>query len=287
MIFYFLALSLSVFSSSVSDNVHMLRIETTPGTIELSTAVAISPNHAAALCMFTSENSVTVETESGILHPDSLIISPDLGIVIMQFDDQVFEEYEIPSSSIPEIGETLSIIGHGLSGIIAVDGAAREQYPDGSFLLTSDIIEGLMGAAVFNSNDEYVGIVTGIIRPERQFNDINARDFIVLYPTQIWYMWSKLAVLEEEIEGHSFGVTALSSISLTCSRPSGIHIVSVTVGSTAWDTGLRPGDLITHIDGTPVYHPETLRGMLLLSEDTLNVTVLRDTYERDILIPPF
>ncbi|MCK4807145.1 MAG: PDZ domain-containing protein, partial [Candidatus Aegiribacteria sp.] len=106
--------------------------------------------------------------------------------------------------------------------------------------------------------------------------------------SQIWYMWAKLVVLSEEYTEYFFGVmTALPSISLTSFRPSGIHIVSVSAGSRAWEAGLRSGDLITHIDGTPVYHPATLRGLLILSDDTLQATVLRNTFERNISIPPF
>lgn len=269
------------------DQVHTVRIETPSGSIELSTAVAVSPNHAVALCIFSSDNAVTVETSSGILFPDSFIVSPDLGMVMMIFEEEVFNNYQIPSNTIPVIGEHLTIIGHGLSGILAVEGRAREQYPDGSFLLSSDLRDGLMGAAVFNENDEYVGIITGMIRPDRQFNEIDDRDYLVLYSSQIWYMWAKLVVLSEEYTEYSFGVTALSNISLTCSSPSGIHIVSVSTGSRAWEAGLRPGDLITHINGNPVFHPETLRGLLILSDDTLQATVLRNTFERNIPIPSF
>jgi hypothetical protein len=273
--------------STIMDQVHTVRIETSSGSIELYTAVAVSPNHAVALCIFSSDNSVTVETSSGILFPDSFIVSPDLGMVMMIFEEEVFNNYQIPSNTIPDIGECLTIIGHGLSGILAVEGRAREQYPDGSFLLSSDLRDGLMGAAVFNENNVYVGIITGMIRPDRQFNEPDERDYLVLYPSQIWYMWAKLVVLSEEYTEYSFGITALSSISLTFSRPSGIHIISVSTGSRAWEAGLRPGDLITHINGTPVYHPETLRGLLILSDDTLQATVLRNTYERNIPIPSF
>ncbi len=287
MIQLIIAVTALATTASILDQVHIVRIEISPGTAELSTAVSISPNHAVTLCIFSSDNSVTVETPSGILSPDSFIVSPDLGMVIMIFEEDVFDSYQIPSDVIPDIGDKLTIIGHGLSGALTVEGRAREQYPDGSFLVTSDLRDGLMGAAVFNDNDEYIGFITGIIRPDRQFQETDDRDYLVLYPSQIWYMWSKLVVLSEECADYSFGVTALSSISLTCSRPSGIHIVSVSIGSSAWESGLRPGDLITHINGTPVYHPETLRGLLILSDDTLQATVLRNTFERNISIPPF
>ena len=287
MISFLLAITILIAPQSIMEQVYTVRIETVPGTVQLSTAVAISPNHAITLCLFTDDNSVTIETPSGMIHPDSLIISPDLGLVIMYFEDEIFDEYQIPSVEVPDIGDQLTIIGNGLSGVLAVEGRTSEQYPDGSFLLTSNIRDGLMGAAVFNDEDEYIGIITGIISMDLQFQDSNNREYIVLYPSQIWYMWSKLVVMSEEYTGHSFGVTARSSISLTRSRPSGIYIYSVSVGSIAWETGLRPGDLITHIDDTPVYYPETLRGLLILSDDTLHVTVLRNTFERNISIPPF
>ncbi len=269
------------------DQVHTVRIERSPGTIELSTAVSISPNHAVTLCIFSPDNSVALETSSGIHFPDSIIAAPDLGMVIMVFEEDIFDSYQIPSDAIPDIGDNLTIIGHGLSGVMAVEGRTRDQYPDGSLLLSSSLREGLMGAAVFNSSGEYVGIITGVIRPESQFNETDERDYLVLYPSQIWYMWTKLAVMPEAATEHSFGVTALSSISLSRSRSSGIQIVSVSIGSLAWTAGLRPGDLITHINDTPVYHPETLRGFLVLSDDTLRTTVVRDTFERNISIPSF
>ncbi len=287
MISILLSFTLVLASGSILEQVHTVRIETSPGNVKISTAVAISPNHALALCIFSNDNSVTVETDSGTVHPDSFIFSPDLGLVIMAFDEDVFDSYQVPSNTAPDIGETLTIIGHEIDGVLSVESTARERYPDGSFLLSSDIRDGLMGAAVFNDDDEYIGIITGVIRPDHHFPDNNNRDYLVLYSGQIWYMWPKLIVMSLERTEYSFGITALSSISLSRSRPSGIHIVSVSVGSRAWETGLRPGDLITEIDGTPVYHPETLRGLLILSGDTLHAKVLRNTFERTILIPPF
>lgn len=151
------------------DQVLPLRIVTSYGVLELFTAVAISPNYAVTLCIFSPDDSVTVETSSGIPYPDSIIVSPDMGMVKMTFYEEIFDSYQISSDVIPDIGEILTIIGHRLAGVIAVEGRAREQCPDGSFLLTSDPRDGFMGAAVFSFNEEYVGIITGIIRPDRQF----------------------------------------------------------------------------------------------------------------------
>lgn len=273
-------------SPTVMDQVHTVRIETSPGTTELCNALAISSTHAVSLCLFSPENTVAIETDEGLFYPDSLIFSPDLGIVILSFEDEIFDEYQVPSETIPEIGERLTIVGQGLSGFVTVDGRAMQQYPDGSFIVSAELREGLMGASVFNSTGDYIGLITGLISTS-DFASDESTNYLVLYPSQIWYMWAKLVVLDKDMSGYSFGVLARSSISLSTSSSSGIQIVSVSMGSRAWDAGLRPGDLITHIDDTPVYHPQTLRGLLILSDDTLHARVVRSNFERNIDIPPF
>ncbi len=281
-----LFLSILTTESDVIEQIHTMRTGSKLGTIELSTAVSISPSHAVALCMFSPGTPVTLDTENGMIPPDSVIFSQDLGIILLVFNDEVFHEYQIPSDHLPEIGETLQIIGQGLNGIVTVEGTVLEQYPDGAVLLTSKLREGLMGAAAFDDNSRFIGIITGTIQPEFQFPENPDQDYLVLYPSQIWYMWAQLAIQSEEYSGPPFGVTALSSISLSRNRPSGIQLISVTESSTAWNIGLRPGDLITHINNIPVYHPETLRGLLILSEDTLEARILNRNQERFVLIPP-
>ncbi|MBD3277239.1 MAG: PDZ domain-containing protein, partial [Candidatus Aegiribacteria sp.] len=284
---YFFLLSAFLVSAipQSAENVHTVRIGTYPGTIEITSAVSISPRHALSLSIFSSENKVTVETEEGNLCPDTMIVSPDLGIVVMIFEDDVFDDYCMPSQFVPEIGDELTIVGNGLNGILVVEGETREQYPDGSFLISTDLRDGMMGAAVFSSDGDCVGLITGILRTSSVTSD-SYTEHLVLYPSQIWYMWPKLIVLQRNMNESSFGVMARSSISLTPDDCSGIHIVSVTPDSRAWKCGLRPGDLITHINGTRVYHPETLRGLLLLLDDTLDVHVIRGDFQRDLSVAP-
>ena len=287
MIFLLLLSSILTTESNVIEQVHTMRIGSMPGTVEISSAVSISPSHAVALCMFYPGTPVILDMDTGMIQPDSIVFSPDLGIVLLIFSEEIFQEYQIPSDHLPGIGETLRIIGQELYGTVTVDGTIVEQYPDGSVLLASELREGLMGAAAFDDNGRFVGIITGTIQPEFQFPENTDKEYLVLYPSQIWYMWAQLAIQSEEYSGQQpFGVTALSSISLTRNRPSGIQLVSVTESSTAWNIGLRPGDLITHINNIPVYHPETLRGLLILSEDTLEARILTRNQERFILIPP-
>ena len=286
MIFLLLLSLILKTESNVIEQVRAMHIGSMPGTVELSSAVSISPSHAVALCMFYPGTPVALDMDTGMIYPDSIVFSPDLGIVLLIFNEEIFQEYQIPSNHLPGIGETLQIIGQELSGTFIVEGTIVEQYPDGAVLLASELREGLMGAAAYDDNGRFVGIITGTIQPEFQFPENTDRDYLVLYPSQIWYMWAQLAVQSEEHSSTPFGVVALSSISLSRNRSSGIQLVSVTGNSIAWNAGLRPGDLITHINDIPVYHPETLRGLLILSEDTLEARILTKNHERFVLIPP-
>jgi len=284
--FTFLLVSI-VFAQQPSDHVFTLRVEEPPGSIELSTVVAISPSSAVTLAVFHPSAPVSVETPSGVFIPESIVVSQDLGLYVLTFEDDVFPISLMPSDAAPPPAEPLVIVGQGLSGLLTVEGITVERYPDGAILVSAPLIEGLMGAAVFDSKDRFVGIITGVIEPDADLlNVTEPHEYLVLYPTQIWYMWAQLASSEISISSEPFGVTAMSSISLSENRPSGIQLISVIDGSEAWNIGFRPGDLVTRIDDTPVYHPETLRGLRLLSEDTLTAVVWCRNGERTVFIPP-
>lgn len=270
-----------------SEQVFTLRVEEPPGSIELSTVVAISPNCAVTLGIFLPGSPVSVETAEGVIIPEDVVISQDLGLRVLTFAEEVFPVSQMPSDVAPPPGEPLVIIGQGLSGLLTVEGVTVERYPDGAILVSAPLIEGLMGAAVFDSRDRFVGLITGVIEPDVRYINIgDPEEYLVLYPSQIWYMWAQLASSDEVIPSEPFGVTAMSSISLSEGRPSGIQLLSVADDSEAWNIGLRPGDLITTIDGKPVFHPETLRGLRLLSSDTLSAVVWCRNGERTVLIPP-
>ncbi|GEM_PF-447092 len=286
-IFLIIILTVTALATHPSDQVFTLRVEEPPGSIELSTVVAISPSCAVTLAVFLPSAPVSVETPEGVFIPDSIVVSQDLGLFVLLFDEDVFPLSQMPSDAAPPQGEPLVIVGQGLSGLLTVEGSTVERYPDGAILVSAPLIEGLMGAAVFDSKDRFIGIITGVIEPESSILNINeSHEYLVLYPTQIWYMWAQLASADISISAEPFGVTAMSSISLNENRPSGIQLLSVTDGSEAWNIGFRPGDLITRIDHIPVYHPETLRGLRLLSEDTLTAVVWCRNGERTVFIPP-
>jgi len=268
-----------------SDMVFTLRAEVQPGSIELSSAAAISPDCAVALAVFPASCPISVETPEGIFQPESIVCSPDLGLHILFFGERIFDASQPPCEEAPGAGDKLTIVGQGLSGLLSIEGTATMRYPDGAILLTAPFLDGMMGAAVFDSENRLVGLITGIL--EVQDGPLGAgEEYLVLYPSQIWYMWAQLACDPGLGDAPPFGVTAMASISFDPDRPSGIQLVSVAEGSEAWRIGLRPGDLISAIDGHPVFHPETLRGLRILSCDTLETVVWSHGVERLVAIPP-
>ncbi len=272
-------------ASQPGDMVVTVRAERLQGIVELSTAVTISPRHAITMGLFEDGASVGVETAGGFISPDSVIRSPDLGLVILEFGSEVFESYDLPSSEGPAPGDRLTLVGQDVGGVVTVEATAIERGDDGAVLLSTSHHEGMMGAAAFDEKDVFVGLVTGLVQPTGSLEP-RRDDLLVLYPSLIWYMWAELVVSGVEYAGPPFGVTAMASFATSESRPAGVHLVSVTEGSTAWAAGLRPGDLITHVCGGRVYHPETLRGLLLMTDDSLDATVWTRQGERSVMLPP-
>lgn len=280
-----LASVLTMGSMLPEDLVFTVRSEDRNGAIELSTAMAIGPYCAVSLAVFPSGSPVSLETDEGIFQPDTVISSLDLGLHVLVFGEELFQSWQVPCEEAPEVGDRLTIIGQGLSGLLAIQGTACQRYPDGAILLSAPLLDGMMGAAVFDDRDRLIGVVTGVMDIESDPLD-QSQEYLVLYPSQIWYMWAQLAASPDIYDVEPFGVTAMASISLTSDRPSGIQLVSVIEGGRAWSIGLRPGDLIIRIDGNCVFHPETLRGLRILSADTLEATVWSRGLEHIVLIPP-
>ncbi len=257
--------------------------ETVPGNYELCNGIAISPECAVTLSSFCCEGEPFLISGDSMLYPDSVILFRDMGLSMLRFREDTFSSWRLPSDILPDIGDPMLIVGHGISGIVAVQAFADSQTADGAIILSTGPYSGLMGAPVFDTDDRLIGIVTGVIDIHTTLNTSESR--IAMLPTQLWYMWAQLAMFEEDYTGPSFGVTAMS---FTCTeldgRPAGILLISVTEGTPADSVGFMRGDLITEINGMRVYHPETLRGMVITSDEPFTVRVLRDSVTLDLVI---
>jgi hypothetical protein len=274
-------------TATTGGSVVTIRRETTPGVTELTTGIAISSHHILTLSAFVgSEGIPWVEAERGLCEPETIYVSSDLGLAILSFHNGIFEDYTPPWEGMPETGATLSLVGQDIGGIVSVSGRLVEQHEDGMLLVSAPRMEGLMGAAVFDQDGNFVGVVRGVITgtPGNRFDESN--DYLAVLPTQLWFVWADLAMEGGRYDSPSFGVTATSFTSSERDRPSGILIVAVDDGSTACSCGFRPGDVVIQMDSLRVYHPETMRGLILSAADTIEATVWSRGILRGVFIPP-
>ena len=278
--------------SSPTDFVHSTSFEYLPGYFDITTAVAISPAHAVttAVCTDPADISVTINGEQ--VFPASIISGGDIGLSILIFDNPVFSDYQSPEYSELMEGEILRIIGQGINGIVIIEETAGRTNPDGSVTINTPLSDGFMGAAVFDQNEIFVGVISGLEfssdRRVSQFYFSEPPSYnLVLYSTSIWYMWAQLIVNPPESTDFRFGVTAMANTTGGSSNsPTGIQLLSVEEGGIAWNCGLRPGNIITELNGQPAYHPYTLRGLLLMSEDTIDAVLWDGDDVRILKIPP-
>jgi len=231
--------------------------------------------------------------EGEVVSPDSIITDGDIGLSILVFKDPLFSDYQMPIYSETLEGELLRIIGQGINGIVIIEESAGQICHDGSVLISASLSDGFMGAAVFNQQDLFLGVISGLEysttpnMPEFYSMVDTASETLVLYPTSIWYMWAQLVVNPpESSDGFRFGITAMANTSIGNSNiPPGILLISVEEGGFAWNCGLQPGDIITELNEQAVYHPYTLRGLLLTSEDSLEAVVWNRNNTRMLKIP--
>jgi hypothetical protein len=262
-----------------------LRVQSSGETVQLATATAISPRHVVTLAPFANAGVPYIEQESGVLSPQTVL--PDLGLAILSHEDEVFDSYVLPAEDLPADGDPLVLVGQGRAGRVRTEGRILKRQSDGTFLLSTDRMEGMMGAAAFTADGDFVGIVTGLstVAHASRFSSTVSERLVVL-PSQIWQLWAKLAIFGQEYRGPSFGVTAIAYAS-SGSTPSGVHLLAVEPDSPAWECGLRPGDLVVHVGETHIYHPLTLRGLLITAEDTLSLSVRRaGCPPRTVAVPP-
>lgn len=283
-----IALAAILAAGTVFPPVVTIRRERVPGVTELSTGAAISDRHVITLSAFTGPGSPPfVESGGDLFEPDTIYVCPDMGIAVLTFGSPVFDDFSEPVSRVPEIGEALSLVGQGISGIISISARVVRHYEDGALLLSAPRMEGLMGACAFDEDGSLVGLVTGVVSfAAHEASDVSI-DYLAVLPSQMWYIWADLAMEGSPMNEVPFGITATSCSGTTGDeRPAGVLIVAVDSGSMADGCGLRPGDVITRVDTVRTYHPESVRGLLMQTRDSLEAEVWSRGSSRIISLPP-
>jgi hypothetical protein len=261
-----------------------LRGEPMPGIVELSTGVAVSPRHVVTLALFRPGSEPGFSDGEWLYYPDTAYFCPDLGLALLRFQEQLFEDFTLPSDRLPEAGESVSIVGQSISGLLEAGGLIAEQMPDGALVVSVAPRAGLMGAAAFDSSGDFVGLVKGVVTTQQnQFQQARA-DRLALLPSQLWSLWAEVMMFEQEYAGAAFGVTAVSYASTSSESPSGVLLVAVDREGRAWECGLRPGDVVVEVDGMGIHHPVTLMGLVITTATDLDLLVWRRGVSLDVVV---
>lgn len=190
----------------------------------------------------------------------------DLALLRIEGDSEKFPYLELRDSDSIEVGDMVLAIGNpfGLnqtvtSGIVSAVARSAGGVNDSNFFLQTDaaINPGNSGGALVDMNGRLVGINTAIFSRSGGSHGIG---FAI--PTAMVRL-----VLESARSGSQvvrrpwFGatlqpVTAELMESLGLTRPAGALVVNTVANSPAARAGLKPGDLITGVDGHAVNDPD-------------------------------
>ncbi|PIE51279.1 hypothetical protein CSA37_12060 [Candidatus Fermentibacteria bacterium] len=247
--------------------------------VEICSGIAVSPSHAVTLHAFTRGNDPFLILKGNRIYPDSVIPFRDMGLSLLVFADSVFNAYEQPRNTSPPNGAALMIVANHPTGISVVQTFPMEQLDDGALLLAASPSSELMGAPVFDSYNALAGIVAGSFDPQDGRGEL-----LALVPSSLWYFWIETFLADAGMSTPEFGVTAMPATS-GLSEVHGILILDVQTGSTAWESGLREGDIVTTINGEHVYHPEALKVMVQNTTEELTLHVQRDSEKVLVVIP--
>lgn len=193
--------------------------------------------------------------------------SVDLAVLRIKAKEN-FPVLAVGNSDAVEVGDLVLAIGNPFgvgqtvtSGIVS--GLARNQVTDGDvgFFIQTDasINPGNSGGALMNMNGELIGINTAIFSRGGGSNGIG---FAI--PANLVKVFLKAAEegkksFERPYVGATFQpVTSEVAEALGLKAARGALVVNVTDGSPADKAGLKPGEVVTAVNGLQVEHPDAL-----------------------------
>lgn len=198
----------------------------------------------------------------------------EVDLAVLQVDADGLTEIEMADSRELRVGDFVIAIGNpfGLgqtvtSGIVSAlgrTGLGIEGYED--FIQTdASINPGNSGGALVNLRGEMVGINTAILSPAGGNVGIG---FAI--PTEMARIVMEQLIENGEVRRGVLGVTIQNlndelAEAFNVERDQGVVITRVTEGSGADKAGLKPGDVVTAVNGQPVKRAADLRNKVGLS----------------------
>lgn len=251
------------------------------GVIISGSGVILTNNHVVS-----GADNVTVRLEDGTEYEAvDVRTDPDSDLAVVRIKaDRKLPFARMGDSDTLEIGDWVLAIGHPFdlessvsAGIVSAKGRSLGAAKRATFLQTDAAINpGNSGGPLINLRGEIVGINTAIASRSGAFNGIS---FAI--PVNLAKWVSTRLVRDGEVRRAWLGVgvskvtPSLRAVSKLDQRTNGVWVGEVHRNAPSDRGGIQPGDVITHVNGTPVTDLSQLQRVVekapLDSEIALNI----------------
>jgi Do/DeqQ family serine protease len=262
------------------------------GVIFDKTGLVITNNHVIA-----GADNIRVALADGREFPAKLKFKDerlDLAVLTIEGGKTEFTAIPIGDSDAVEVGDLVLAIGNPFgvgqtvtSGIVS--GLARNKIGEGdfSFFIQTDasINPGNSGGALIDMKGELIGINTAIVSRDGGSNGIGFAIPANLVKVFIAAAKGGQPGFTRPYVGATFeAVTSEVAEALGLKIARGALVTKVVQGGPAEVAGLKPGDVVTAVNGRMVEHPDALGYRLTTAGlgATVTLTVLENGKERDL-----
>jgi Do/DeqQ family serine protease len=204
------------------------------------------------------------EYESTVVLKDERV---DLAVLKIK-GDAAFTALPLGDSDAVQVGDLVLAIGNPFgvgqtvtSGIVSALARNQVRSGDFGFFIQTDasINPGNSGGGLINMNGELIGINTAIFSRGGGSNGVGFAIPANLVKTFVASAENGSATFDRPFIGATFeAVTSEVAEALGLERARGALISQVQAGSPAEKAGMKPGQVVTAVNGIPVEHPDAL-----------------------------
>ena len=232
------------------------------------------------------------EYESTVVLKDERV---DLAVLKIKSDTE-FAALPLGDSDAVQVGDLVLAIGNPFgvgqtvtSGIVSALARNQVRSGDFGFFIQTDaaINPGNSGGGLINMNGELIGINTAIFSRGGGSNGVGFAIPANLVKTFVASAENGSTTFDRPYVGATFDpVTSEVAEALGLDKARGALISQVQPGSPAEKAGMKPGEVVTAVNGIPVEHPDAL-GYRLTTVGiggTARITVIDNGKEKDLTL---
>ena len=232
------------------------------------------------------------EYESTVVLKDERV---DLAVLKIKSDTE-FAALPLGDSDAVQVGDLVLAIGNPFgvgqtvtSGIVSALARNQVRSGDFGFFIQTDaaINPGNSGGGLINMNGELIGINTAIFSRGGGSNGVGFAIPANLVKTFVASAENGSTTFDRPYVGATFDpVTSEVAEALGLDKARGALVSRVQAGSPAEKAGMKPGEVVTAVNGIPVEHPDAL-GYRLTTVGiggTARITVIDNGKEKDLTL---